>query len=49
MIQVGWIDHGLAAFAFQSVHNLLLLDLLNYVAVCGIMFFLGSGETCKGA
>ena len=34
MIQFGWIEYGLVAF--QSPHNLLLLDLLNYAAICGI-------------
>ena len=49
MIQFGWIDwieYGLVVFAFQSPHNLLLLDLLNYAATCDMLFFLGSGETC---
>ena len=38
MIQFGWIDNGLVVFAFQSSHNLWLLDLLNYSAISGIMF-----------
>ena len=45
MIQFGWIEYSLAASAFQSPHNSWLLDLLNYAAICGIVFFLGSGET----
>ena len=44
-VLLDWVD-GLDAFPFQSSHNLWLLDLLNYAAICGIMFFLGSGETC---
>ena len=46
MIQLDWIEYDLVVFAFQSPHNLSLLDLLNYAAMCGIMFFLGSAETC---
>ena len=46
MIQFGWIEYGLVAFAFHSPDNLWLLDQLNYTALCGIMFFLGFGETC---
>ena len=49
MIQFGWIDwieYDLVVFAFQPPHNLLLLALLNYAATCGMLFFLGSGETC---
>ena len=38
MIQFGWIENGLVVFAFQSPHNLWLLDLLNYSAISGIMF-----------
>ena len=34
---VRWDEYGLVAFAFQSPHNLWLLDLLNYPAICGIM------------
>ena len=48
MIQFGWIEYGLVVFAFQSPHNLWLLDLLNYAVICGIMLFLGIGETCIG-
>ena len=48
MIQFGWIEYGLVAFAFESPHNLWLHNLLNYTAICGIMFFVGSGEACIG-
>ena len=52
MIQFGCIEYDLVVFTFQSPfqspHNLWLIDLLNYAAICGIMFFLGSGETCTG-
>ena len=33
MIQFGWIEHGLVAFAFESPHNLWLHNLLNYTAI----------------
>ena len=35
-----WIEYGLAAFAFQSPHNLWLLNLWNYAAICGIQGFI---------
>ena len=38
MIQFGWIEYDLVAFAFQSTHNLWLLDLLNYAAISGIVY-----------
>ena len=48
MTQFDWIEYGPAAFAFQSQYNLWLLDRSNYTTMCGIMFFLGSGETLEG-
>ena len=48
MIQFGWIDYSLVAFAFQPPDNLWLLDRLNYPAIRGIMFFLGAAEVLGG-
>ena len=39
---------AVVAFAFQSPHNLCILDPLNYAAIRGIMFFLGCGESFIG-
>ena len=48
MIQFCWIEYDLVAVAFQSPHNLSLLDLLNYATIYGIMLLSGSGETSIG-
>ena len=42
-----WLDRVWhCCLCFSISHNLWLLDLLNYAAICGIMFCLRSGETC---
>ena len=50
MIPFGKTEYGLFTFnqSLQSLHDLWLLDLLDYAVIYGIMFFLGSRETCIG-
>ena len=50
MIPFGETEYGLFTFNqfLQSLRDLWLLDLLDYAVICGIMFFLGSRETCIG-